>query len=392
MPAVRRIGYVDHALDIGGAEQSLMELLPLVDRRHYEPVLFHTRDAAWAQSPELANVPRVPVFEPSPVLEARREDLRAGILASAPHLLATQRLSLALRRAVAAQDVDLVHTNALKSHLLSGMAARFPRRPLVWHVRDILTDAPARKWLLQACRTLQPFVIAISEAVAEQFAPLRDHVHLRVIYNGVPLERFQPGAPDPALRAELGLRDDDEVVAVVGRLTPWKGHGVLLQAMQAVRAARPRARLLVVGEVAFWEKRYGEELREQAQAAGLTDTAIFTGFRSDVADLLRLCDVFVLPSLNEPFGRALIEAMAVGKPVIGTRSGGVPEVVKEGECGLLVEPGSVPDLAAAIIRLLEDRPLAADMGEAAWRRANRYFCVKRAAREVQEVYQQLLGR
>jgi glycosyltransferase involved in cell wall biosynthesis len=391
-PTPRRIAYVDQALDTGGAEQSLVELLPLIDRRRYAPVLLHSATAAWAERPALADVRRVAVFEPSAMLEARREELRPGVFASKSHLLAAPEVSWRIHRALRAEHIDLVHTNALKSHLLAGVAAWLPRRPLVWHVRDILPESPARQWLLAACRALRPSVIAISEAVAAQFAHLTPRTPVRVIYNGVPLDRFRPGEPPAGLRAELGLDPEGEVVAVVGRLAPWKGHGTLLEAMRLVREQRPRARLLVVGEVAFWEKSFATELRRQAQAADVASATVWAGFRTDVAELLRLCDVFVLPSVNEPFGRALVEAMATGKPVIGTRSGGVPEVVKEGESGLLVEPGNVPELAAAITRVLSDRSLAADLGEAAWRRANRYFCVRRAAREVQEVYEELLGR
>jgi glycosyltransferase involved in cell wall biosynthesis len=388
----RRIAFVDQARSVGGAEQSLLELLPLLDRRCYEPVVLHGAGASWAESPALSDFRRLAVFEPSPLLAARRGELKPGWLASYPQLVAGSQVSRRLRRVMREERVDLVHTNSLKSHLLAGVAARSAHRPLIWHVRDILSEPAARHWLLSACRMLRPFVIAISQAVAEQFAPLRGRVQVRVIHNGVPLQAFAPGPPPPGLRAELGLDDTDEVIAVVGRLVPWKGHAALLQAMRLVLDQRPRARLLVVGEVAFWEDRYAADLRAQAEAAGVAQATVWAGLRPDVADLLRLCDVFVLPSANEPFGRALVEAMATGKPVIGTRSGGVPEVVKHEASGLLVAPGSVPELAAAILRLLGDQALAAALGEAAWRRANRYFCVQRAAREVQEVYQQLLGR
>jgi glycosyltransferase involved in cell wall biosynthesis len=341
---------------------------------------------------ELLGVSRATAFEASSLLGTRRDDLPTGWPASLRYWSATARTSWALRRAVERAGASLVHTNALKSHLLAGASTRLPQRPLVWHMRDILPAGPARQWLLRACHQLNPYVIAISQAVAEQFGPLRERIRLRVIYNGVPLARFAPGPPSPALAAELGLRPDDEVVAVVGRLAPWKGHRTLLQAMRQVVDQRPRARLLVVGEVTFWEESYANDLRRQTEELGLTAAVVWAGFRRDVAEMLRLCDVFVLPSTNEPFGRALVEAMATGKPAIGTRSGGVPEVVKEGETGLLVEPGNPGELAAAISRLLAEPSMAAELGEAGHRRANRHFCVTRVAREVQEVYEQLLGR
>jgi glycosyltransferase involved in cell wall biosynthesis len=388
----RRIAFVDQADDIGGAEQSLLELLPRLDRRRYQPLLLHTAGAHWTERAEISDVPHIPVLQPSPVLVAKRDELKPGVLASWDHLLASRRPVAALRRALVDQHADLVHTNALKSHLLGGFAATLARMPLVWHVRDILTERPARKWLLQTARSFKPYVIAISEAVAEQFEPVRDRVRLRVIHNGIPLDKFCPGPPSPELQAQLGLAPDDEVVLVVGRLTPWKGHQMLLEAMQSVLSQRPRARLLVAGTTTFWETTYSRELHEQAERLAVGGRVQWLGFRDDVPELLRLCDVFVLPSVNEPFGRALVEAMATSKPVIGTRSGGVPEVFTDGKCGLLVKPDHAADLAGAIVRILSDKPLARQMGECGWQRANRYFDIRRVAREVQEVYEEILGR
>lgn len=388
----RRIGFLDHAEDIGGAEQSLLELLPRLDRRRYQPLLLHTAGAHWVGDPELADLPTIPALRAASVLGAKRDELKPGVLASASYLLASRRLALSLRRTIMAEHIDLVHTNALKSHLLGGFAARLAGRPLVWHVRDILSEAPARKWLLQAAYLGRPYVIAISEAVAAQFAPLRDRLNLRVIHNGIPLDKFCPGPPSAALQEELGLREDDQVVLVAGRLTPWKGHRTLLEAMRLVRARHPRARLLVLGAVTFWEAAYEEELRAKAHEEGVADIVQWLGFREDVAEILRLCSVFVLPSVEEPFGRALVEAMATGKPVIGTNSGGVPEVVADGSSGLLVPPHDGAALAQAITRLLSNPTEAEDLGAAARRRANRYFDIHRVAREVQEVYVDVLGR
>ena len=388
----RRIAFLDHADDIGGAEQSLLELVPQIDRRRYEPLILHSAGAKWVRQPGLAEVPQIAAVQSSAVLGAKRDELKPGVLASWPHLMGSHRLALALRKTIIEQNVDLMHTNALKSHLLGGLAARLARRPVVWHMRDILTEPAAHKWLLQSARLSRPYVIAISEAVAEQFAPLRARLQLRVIHNGIPLDKFCPAPPSAALQQELGLQGDEQVVVVVGRLTPWKGHRTLLEAMKLVRERHPRARLLVVGAVTFWEAAFEQELRTKAEEEGVADIVQWLGFRYDVAEVLRLCDVFVLPSVDEPFGRAVVEAMATGKPVIGTRSGGVPEVLEDGKSGLLVHPHRADELALAISRLLDNRQQALEMGEAGQRRANRYFDIKRVAREVQEVYAEILGR
>ena len=289
MAGPARVAWVDHALDTGGAERSLMELLPLLDRDRYAPVLLHSADAVWATSPELAEMPRVPVFGASALLDASRGEVQAGLWASRQQLGAAGGPVRALWRALSACRADIVHTNTLKCSLLASAAVRLPRRRLIWHVRDIITEPAARRWMIAACRAANPYVIAISRAVAEQFEPLSEKLRLRVIYNGVPLDRFSPGAPPAELRPSLGLQADDEVVTVVGRLTPWKGHRTLLRAMAAVTTQHPRARLLVVGQVADREREYLADLETQAAQLGISGVTRFVGYRDDRAKITFGC-------------------------------------------------------------------------------------------------------
>lgn len=386
---MRRVAFVDHAEELGGAEKSLTELVGHLDRARFEPVVFCTDCARWLERPELGDVRKASVFQPGNLLKCRRDELCVSFTRSAPKVLGGLAPILSVRRALKQMAVDLVHTNTLKAHLLGGVGGRLAGKPVVWHVRDILEDAGARAWLRRVAWYVRPRVIAISEAVAAQFQGAG--LDVRVIHNGIPLERFTPGEPPAGLAPSLGLGPQDELICVVGRLTPWKGHRTLLQAMCRVREARPRAKLIVVGEVAFWEDSYEEELRSLAQSLGLADRVVWAGFREDVPDLLRLCDVFVLPSVNEPFGRVIIEAMAAGKPVVATRSGGVPEIVVEGETGLLVPPGDEAALAGALVELLADPARALRMGAAGTARARERFDVTRVAASVQQVYEEVLA-
>ena len=366
-----------------------MELMPRLDRERFEPVLLCTDCADWLEREEIAGIPKATVFSSSRVFKCTRDDLRKSFTKAGPHLLGSLGPIWSVRNAIRALGVDLVHTNSLKAHMLAGVGARLAGKPVIWHMRDILEPGGARTWLLRAAGFVKPQVIAISEAVARQFEGTG--LRPRVIHNGVPLDRFQPGPPTAGMREELGLAPDDEVVCIVGRLSPWKGHRTLLDAMQTVVQARPQARLVVAGEVAFWEPSYGDELRERAHRLGLDGNVIWAGFRDDVPELLRLCDVFALCSVDEPFGRVVIEAMAVGKPVVATNSGGVPEIVADGETGILV-PHSHPEaLAAALLDVLSQPERAREMGAAGMRRARELFDVKRVARMVEEVYEEVLG-
>ena len=213
-----------------------------------------------------------------------------------------------------------------------------------------------------------------------------------VIHNGIPLERFSPGEPPPGMRQALGIGEDDPVVIIVSRLTPWKGHRTLLEAVAQLRDKWPHLVLLVAGEVAFWDPRYEGDLKRYSSSLGLDSAVRWLGDRNDVPQLLRLADVFCLPSKQEPFGRAIVEAMAVGKPVVACRSGGVPEVVVAGETGLLVPDGAPEELAEALATLLADRELGRRLGEAGRVRAGALFASERVAEQVQAVYDVMLGR
>ncbi len=383
------IAYVDHAVDFGGAEHSLIELIIRLDRSSFTPVILHTEGAKWLQSGDIADVERRAVFSPHPLLEQKRDEVSAGLLRLIPNAWTALRLSLKLRGALQRTGAQLVHTNSLKTHFMGGLAARLKRLPLVWHVRDLLAEDEGYHLLRHAARLLHPQVIAISEAVAEQFTGLP--LDVTVIPNGIPLDRFCPGPSSPQLRSELGLTTDDRVLLVTSRLTPWKGHMTLLEAVARLADRWPWLKLVVVGEVAFWEAGYEQQLKQRAADLGLAEQVIWTGFRSDVPELLRLCDIFVLPSVGEPFGRVIIEAMATGRPVVATKSGGVPEVVVDGQTGLLVPPNDAALLAQAIETLLTDRERAQQMGAEGLACARKLFSTDRVARQVQELYQRIFS-
>jgi len=383
----RRIAYVDHAVDFGGAEHSLIELVSRLDRTSLTPVILHTEGAKWLQSERIADVESIAVFSPHPVLKQKRAEVSAGLLHLMSNTWTGLRLSLKVRGALRHTSAQLVHTNSLKTHFIGGLAARLARLPLIWHVRDLLAENEGYHLLRRAACLLRPHVIAISEAVAEQFAGLP--VEVTVIPNGISLDKFYPDLPSLRLRSELGLTADDRVLLVVSRLTPWKGHMTLLEAVARLADRWPRLKLVVVGEVAFWEAGYEQQLKQRAAELGLAEQVIWTGFRSDVPELLRLCDIFVLPSVREPFGRVIIEAMATGRPVVATDSGGVPEIVVDGQTGLLVPPEDAQSLMGAIETLLADSQCAQQMGAEGLARTRQLFSTDRVAQQVQRLYQRI---
>ena len=210
---------------------------------------------------------------------------------------------------------------------------------------------------------------------------------VRVVPNGVDLKRFAPRPPSSALRASLGVPPSAPVALSIGRHVPEKGYRHLVDAAALVERARPGVHWVLVGD--------GElrsELEARARRLGLESRVHFTGWRDDVADVLALSDVFVLPSQSEGFGRVLVEAMAMGRAIVATAVGGVPDVVLAGRTGLLVQPADPVALADAVRALLDDPARAARLGAAGRARAESSFSLGAHVHAVERVYDEVLAR
>jgi glycosyltransferase involved in cell wall biosynthesis len=253
--------------------------------------------------------------------------------------------------------------------------------PVIWHVR--VKDSEG--WKDRCLAWLATRIVANSDAVAQRF---RDCARAKVrrIYNGVDLARFTPGPPPPDLRLALGLPPGTPVVGSIGRFVAYKGYSYLLEAARLVREKMPEAHWVLVGD--------GElrtELEAQSRRLGLEGRVRFAGWQERTPEYLALFDLFVLPSLGEHFGRVLLEAMAMAKAVVATNAGGVPEIVRDGETGILVPPADPAAMAAVVVSLLLDPAAAARLGAAGRRRAEAEFSLARHGDAVRALYRDVLG-
>jgi glycosyltransferase involved in cell wall biosynthesis len=237
-------------------------------------------------------------------------------------------------------------------------------------------------------------IIAISESVKQKFSFVKDKNKLIKIGNAVDLDEFNPEMKrGEKVKEELQIGRDEKVVGTVGRLYPLKGIDVFLKAVSKVERKNAKIKFLIVGEDSS-SGAYRKMLERQAEEMGVTRDVIFTGFREDIPELLSAMDVFVLPSLEdyEAFGRVVIEAMAMAKPIVATRSGGVPEIVEEGVTGILVPPGDAEAMAEAIVTLLLDETGAKKMGLEGRRRIERFYGLRTHLEKIECLYLHLLER
>lgn len=303
---------------------------------------------------------------------------------------------LKLYRLIRRGGFDLVHTHTSKAGILGRVAARLAgvRRLVHTPHGHYFTGGYAGPVLTRLFVLLEQWAARFTDRIiglTEQ--EVRDHLARGIgrpeqfvsIPSGVELAAFEPARDRAAaVRAALGLPRGARVLGTVGRLEPVKGHRHLLDAFGELAPRFPDLCLVLVGD--------GEllpELQAYAAALGGADRVRFPGWWDDVPGLLGALDLFALPSLNEGMGRALVEAMAAGLPIVASRAGGIPEVLDGGAAGLLVEPASAGALARGIETLLLDPALGARLGRAARARAPRYS-VETMLRKIEALYRDLL--
>jgi glycosyltransferase involved in cell wall biosynthesis len=206
-----------------------------------------------------------------------------------------------------------------------------------------------------------------------------------VLYDGLPLPPEPAPADRRAARASLGLPQDRVLVVFTGQVIELKGVADLIRAWPLLpAAARERAELLIVGDDLAGRGSYRAEMERLASAENCP--ARFAGFQKNVPDWLRASDVAVVPSHVEPLGNATLEAMAHAVPVLGSTAGGIPEMVLDGETGLLVPPKSPTELASALAQLIGDAELRVRLGRAGRRRCEEVFGLDSHVRSVLSVY------
>jgi glycosyltransferase involved in cell wall biosynthesis len=276
---------------------------------------------------------------------------------------------------------DIVHIHDSASHTGAALAARWAGGLPVVATRRTQFPLPRGwpgRWKLRGCRR----VICISQAVRQTClaAGLPERL-LAVIPDFVDCSHFDPA------RVCADRRDERPTILSVGRLTAEKGHRVLLEAMPRIAQAVPGARLRICG--------VGEEqerLKQQAEANGLLAQVELLGFILDVRRELASADVFVMPSLSEGLGVAVLEAMAMAKPVVAADAGGLPEAVAHGESGLVVRAGDAPALADALVSLLTDEQRRKEMGRRGRERALAHFDKPKLVDRIVALYQEVLSR
>jgi glycosyltransferase involved in cell wall biosynthesis len=394
LPTGARILFVNHTAELGGGEIALLELVRNLDTSKVQPIVLLFADGPLV--PLLRERTEVHILPLSnQVLKANKDRLGIKSVLRWGSLVAGLSFLFRLRRLIRSMGPKLVYTNSLKADLLGGIAGRTAGIPVIWHIRDRIAPDYLPKKIVSLFRALARI---IPDYIVANSASTLSTLHLPqsldkksrstfacVIHDGVDLAKYAP--------ISLPAPNEPLIVGLIGRISPWKGQDVFIEAIRLIHQTYPCARFQMIGTATFGEMEFERHIGELQQESGLSSIVQCTGFEPNIPQRLAKLDIVVHAStLPEPFGQVIIEGMAAGRPVIATNGGGVPEIVVDGVTGILVPMRDAQAMASAMARLLSDGDLRVRMGAAARLHIEKHFTIRKTAKAVEAVVEHILAQ
>jgi glycosyltransferase involved in cell wall biosynthesis len=390
-----RVLFFDHTAVLGGGEIALYNLVRHLDPKLVKPLVLLSADGPLADRLR-SDIETHILPLPEKVTKTKKESLGIRSLLRVNDIATLALYTVKVARFLRSHSIDLIHTNSLKSDVIGGVAGRLVGCPVLWHIRDRIEDDYLPTTVVHALRALSRwvpnYVVANSAAT---LATLRlpagrkqqngtcSNSRFAVVHDGL-----DPQMINNVCKSRTACVP---TIGLIGRICPWKGQHIFLQAAAHVIRSFPEALFKIIGAPLFGEQAYDSEMRQLSSDLGLDLNVEFTGFRSDIAEAISDLDLIVHASVTgEPFGQVIIEAMAAGKPVVATNGGGVPEIVMDGRTGILVPMGDSEAMATAICKILTEPLLAAQMGNCGRERVKRHFTIQETAEKIVAVYGRLL--
>ena len=368
-----RILYVHGIEAIGGAERDLIALLKTLDRHKWEPHVVCPGTGPFREQLHAIAVPthalRLPPWrKPLAVFQRRSAIGRLGAL-------------------VSQLDPALVHVNDIwwVPHTVRAIASgRSHSMPIVAHVRQEIEPEKVGRYELDRVEA----VIAISRQIEQSLITGGVSMsRVQTLYSGIDFPKRQSSHEDQGIRRLIGLPSGAVLLGTVANLFPRKGYEVMLRALPAIVHAVPMVHYVIVGSD---DHGYADRLKRLASELTIADRVHIVGFQDPVQPFVAALDLYMHPALMEGFGIAVVEAMAMGKAVVATTTGGLPEVVAQGETGLLVPPGDAESLAEAAIFLLENKFKREQMGVCGRMRAQERFSLDASVAHMEQLYGDVL--
>jgi len=374
-------------------------LMQYFDREHIEVHVACAAGTEREKPPSLQAFETIPelhirptVFSPTIFRRSKMDIVRSTISTGIPAMVGIAGLV----RYVKQHDIDIIHwSERPRDAFYSVLLARLTGTKSILHLHgkcDTWMGSLALWAMGQADGIIGVSRFVAQSALAKGYRP--DKVYH--VLNSVNSSRWNHDTDGSAVRREFGIATDAPLLAIISRILSWKGQELLLKALVKVKDKVPSVKLLIVGEedssTMPMGYSYMDVLKEMVRKLELSEQVIFTGRRSDVQEILAACDIYTMPTFEEPCAVVILEAMAMKKPIVALDSGGTPEEVEHSRAGLLSPPGDVHKLAENILMLINNPALRKRMGEYGRGRVEQYFNPCRMADDVERIYQLVLGK
>ena len=359
-----RIAFIDKQRSWTGQTKRTLLIVGSLDRKSFEPIA---------------------ICQPGSVLAKKLRELNISVSEVRMDGIRQFPAILKVRRILKYNKIDIVDTHGYRDHIISVFLARLARTKVILRTKHNAVPLKSGLFSRFVYNTITTRVIAISEHIRKVLigSGMRPE-NVTTIHSSVDVEKFSPREKSPAILQEFGLTEQTQVVGMVARIHQNKGFNYLLDAIPSIVKTGLDSKFLIIGKGR-------DKLIDRLKELNIEPNVIAPGFREDVPEVLSVVDVFVLPSLREGLGTAILEAMAMGKPIISTRVGGIPEAVRHEVNGLLVPPADTPALAAAIKELLAEEEKRLTMGRQSRKIAEQRFSHTNMVSEMQSLFRQVLN-
>ncbi len=357
---------------IGGAEGSLMQLARNLDRSKFDVFVVCPKEGPLVQKLRDSCVDVIPLELSHFSLKTRSSYIR--------YLQSLVRLWWLVKKL----RIDILHCNSCRAAHWGVPLSRLLSVKTICHVRDSRYTRATQFFLKHASGTVE--LVAVSAAIkrAVQSVGVRE-TRIRVIHNAEDVRTYRPDASVNVLAREFVCTEKRFKIGIIGRIVEWKRHIDLIEAVGSLRS-KIDFQVFIVGELWDEDSTLTKTLQDRILSLSLENRVIFTGFRENVREIIAGLDMVVVPSEDEPFGKVIIEAMAMSKPVIGTRSGGIPEIIEDGVSGILVPIRDPASIARAIETVALDKKFAETLGRNARNRVVASFSLEHHVANIQKLY------
>ena len=361
--------YVNHVGKVSGGETSLLNYITNLDREKFESFMVcpHGELASRAASLGVNIIP-----------------MQMWILGRNvfKYLWTVIKLFSVIRR----NRIDIVHVSGAGSNQYAAIAAKLTGRLLVVHFHNVRSARDIRKYLVN----MADRIIVNSEFTLNSIKNyIKDVSKIRLVYYGIDIESFS-STDGKRVKEEFGIRTENKLVGIIGLLEERKGHEYFLKAAKVIKDKLGDVNFIVAGSSVFTDRSYENNTRELAVQLGLNEDVIFTGYRRDIREILSGLDVLICPYREEPFGMVLIEAQASRVPIVAFNSGGIPEIIKNGQTGYMVDLGNWQALADKGLDIMTNSSVAERFASNGFEEVRSKFSSKIATSNLCEVYKELI--